>query len=252
MRIVLVALAMVLFFILSFPIYLVLILVGKKNPHTKVRVSQSIVSWAFNIVLRCAGTKRTVIGAENVPSDSAVLYVFNHRSLADIPIIYTSVPTLTGFVAKKEIQKVPFLNLWMRNVNCLFLDRDDMRAGLKTILQGIEYIKQGYSMAIAPEGTRNHDQELLPFKEGSLKMAEKTGCPIIPVAITGSADLFENHKPFFGPSDITITFGKPIEVKELSREQQKNLGAHVRDVVGAMLAGGPGHMVGFEDIIKAE
>ncbi|MBO5199095.1 MAG: 1-acyl-sn-glycerol-3-phosphate acyltransferase [Lachnospiraceae bacterium] len=235
MRIVLVALAMVLFFILSFPIYLVLILVGKKNPHTKVRVSQSIVSWAFNIVLRCAGTKRTVIGAENVPSDSAVLYVFNHRSLADIPIIYTSVPTLTGFVAKKEIQKVPFLNLWMRNVNCLFLDRDDMRAGLKTILQGIEYIKQGYSMAIAPEGTRNHDQELLPFKEGSLKMAEKTGCPIIPVAINHSDAIFELHMPWVRKAHVVVEYGKPIYLNELPKEERKFAGAHVRTVITEML-----------------
>ena len=83
-----------------------------------------------------------------------------------------------------------------------------------------------------------------------MKLATKTGCPIVPVAITGSADLFENHKPLFGPSKVTVTFGKPIDVKSLSRDQQKNLGVHVREVVVAMLEGGPGHTVAFEDVVK--
>lgn len=235
MRVVLVALAMFLFFILSLPIYLVLILIGKKNPRAKVRISQSMVSWAFNIVLWLAGTKRTVLGLENVPKDQAVLYVTNHRSFADIPIIYTSVPTLSGFVAKKEIKKVPFLNLWMMNLNCLFLDRDDLRAGLKTILQGIEYIRQGYSMVISPEGTRNHGQELLPFKEGSMKMAEKTGCPIIPVAICNSDAVFELHMPWVKKAHVVIEYGTPIYPNELPKEDRKFLGAYVRTVITGML-----------------
>lgn len=235
MRVVLVAVAMALFFILSFPVYLVLILVGKKNPHAKVRISQSIVSWAFNIVLWFAGTKRTVLGLENVPKDQAVLYVMNHRSFADIPIIYTSVPTLSGFVSKKEIKKVPFLNLWMSNLHCLFLDRDDLRAGLKTILEGIEYIKQGYSMVISPEGTRNHEKELLPFKEGSMKMAEKTGCPVIPVAISNSDAVFELQQPWVKKAHVVVEYGKPIYPNELPKEERKFLGAHVRTVISEML-----------------
>ena len=73
---------------------------------------------------------------------------------------------------------------WMKALYCLFLDRKDIKAGLKTILQGIEYIKRGISICIFPEGTRNRTDEMLPFKEGSMKIAEKTGCPIIPMAIT--------------------------------------------------------------------
>ena len=236
MRTVLVFLALVTFFIVTLPIYLILLLVRRINKRLSVKISQVIVAYGFRFVLFFAGTKRTVIGVENVPKDQAVLYVSNHRSFADIPLAYITLPTLTGFVAKKEIAKVPFLSWWMRNLNCLFLDREDLKAGLKTILEGIEYIKDGYSIFIAPEGTRNQGKEMLPFKEGSLKMAQKTGCLIIPVAISGSDDVFENHAPWVRSAHTVIEYGTPINIKELPPENQKFLGAYVRDVIAEMLA----------------
>lgn len=239
--------------ILLIPVLGIEWIIGKINPKAKdiscLWLVQNIV---FRPILWIIGAHITVYGRENVPEDRPVVYMGNHRSMLDCIVLYPLFKGLCGVVAKIEVKKIPFVKFWMDNLHCLYFDRSDMREGLKMILTGIEYLKQGISICIMPEGTRSKTDEMLPFKEGSMKLATKTGCPIIPVAITGSADLFENHKPFFGPSDITITFGKPIEVKELSREQQKNLGAHVRDVVGAMLAGGPGHMVGFEDVIKAE
>ena len=236
MRTILVFLALIIFFIVTFPAYLILLLVRRFNKRLSVKISQVIVAYGFRFVLFFAGTKRTVIGVENVPKDQAVLYVSNHRSFADIPLAYITLPTLTGFVAKKEIAKVPFFSWWMRNLNCLFLDREDLKAGLKTILEGIEYIKDGYSIFIAPEGTRSQGTEMLPFKEGSMKMAQKTGCLIIPVAITGSDDVFENHFPWVRRAKTVIEYGTPINIKELPPENQKFLGAYVRDVIAEMLA----------------
>lgn len=237
MRIVLVALSIALFLILFLPVYFVLWIVGKFNPHAKVAASQKIVGKAFQFVLFCAGTKRTTLGRENVPTDQAVLYVGNHRSLADIPLTYITVPTLTGFVAKKEIEKVPLFSWWMRNLNCLFLDRNDMKAGLKTIMTGIEHIKNGYSMFIMPEGTRNRGKELelLPFKEGSFKMAEKTGCPIIPVAFSGASAIFEDQAPWVKKTHVIVHYGTPIYPNDLTKEERKHLGVLVRDTITQML-----------------
>ena len=86
---------------------------------------------------------------------------------------------------------------FMKNLYCLFLDRDNMREGLKTILQAIDYVKNGISICIFPEGTRNNGEELsmLPFRDGALKIAEKTGCAIIPISMNNTADIFEAHFP---------------------------------------------------------
>lgn len=234
-RLILTFLFLVIFFIISIPIFLIEWIIGKFNHRKMVASSQYIVVRAFRFILFICGVKRTVIGRDNVPKEEAVLYIANHRSYFDVPIAYDSLPTLTGFMAKKEIGKVPFLRTWMRLLQCLFLDRSDIKQGLKTILQGIEQVKNGYSMFISPEGTRNHGTEMLPFKEGSFKIAEKTGCAIIPVAITGSDDLFENHLPHVRPGRVVIEFGKPIYPKDLDKEQLKFLGAHVQGIIKAML-----------------
>lgn len=237
MRTILAVLVIVIFFILFLPVCLLLLLLRKINKKLASRISQWFVRGAFRASMWPGGMKRIVIGTENVPKDTPVLYAANHRGILDAAIGYITVPTLTGFVAKKEIRKVPLLNLWMYNVNCLFLDRSDIRAGMKVILSCVDYINEGISIFIAPEGTRSHDKDPLPFKDGSLKPAQKTGCPIIPVAITGTDDLFENHKPWLRKTKVVIQYGKPIYLNELPPEIQKHPGAYVREKVIEMLEG---------------
>lgn len=243
MRTIFVFLFLALFFIVSFPVYLILLLLRKKNRRLSSVIAQKIIQFAFRFVTFPAGMKRVVLGLENVPKDTPVLYVSNHRSLADIPMAYITVPNLMGFVAKIETKKVPFLSWWMVLVNCLFLDRSDMRAGMKVILDGIDSIKQGYSIFIAPEGTRNQGAELLPFKEGSLKIADKTGCPVIPVAISGTDDIFENSAPWIKSATCVIEYGKPVYPDQLSKEERKTMGAHCRDIITEMLKGHEPYLV---------
>lgn len=197
-----------------------------------------MVQWAFKVILFLSGTHLNIIGEENVPKDQAVLYIGNHRSYFDIIITYARCPRLTGYVAKDSMVKVPLLSLWMKRLYCLFLNRDDVKEGLKTILVGIDQIKNGISMCIFPEGTRGkgeNELEMLPFKAGSLKMAEKTGCPIIPMAITGSADIFEKHFPSIKSTHVTVRYGAPIYPKELSREDQKHLSNYAQNIIREML-----------------
>ena len=126
----------------------------------------------------------------------------------------------------------------MEYVHCLFLDRENLKEGLKTILTGVEKVKAGISIWIFPEGTRNENTELtklLPFKEGSLKIAEKSGCPVIPVAMVGNADIFEKHIPFIRKRSVRIRYGEPIMVKELPKELKKKSGAYLREVIIGML-----------------
>ncbi len=233
-RLILVAVFLVTFLILSIPIFLVEWIIGKFNPGLRDISSLRIVQWAFKVVIFLSGVKLTVIGEENVPKDTAVLYIGNHRSYFDVVMTYARCPGLTGYVAKKEMLKIPLLSRWMKILHCLFLDRSDIKQGLKTILTAIDLVKNGVSITIFPEGTRNSgpsELELLPFHEGSFKIATKTGCPIIPMSITNSSSIFEDHIPWIRGSRVTIEYGKPIYPGELSREEQKFIGKYVRDVI---------------------
>lgn len=235
-RFLLILLFIGLFFIASIVIFFVLFIIGLFSKKAKARISYSIVQWVLKTCLFIAGTKIDVIGLENVPKDRAVLYVGNHRSIFDILINYSILPPLMGFVSKKEMKKYPFLNHWMRLMNCLFLDRDNIKEGLKTILAGVEQMKNGISMFIYPEGTRaKTDDAMIEFKEGSFKLAEKSGAPIVPVAINNSSACFEDHKPIVKKAHVIIEYGKPIETTELSKEEKKHLGAHVHDIVKEMV-----------------
>ena len=100
------------------------------------------------------------------------------------------------------------------------------------ILAAIELVKDGYSICIYPEGTRNKTEEdMLPFHEGSFKIATKSGCPIIPVTMYNMSGLFEDHIPWIKASDVYIDFGKPIRVEELEPEEKKHIGAYTRDIM---------------------
>ena len=237
-RFILCVIVVVGFLILSIPILLVEWIIGKFNPMAKEISSLRIVQAVFRFILWVAGVKLTVIGEENVPTDTPVLYIGNHRSFFDVPITYPRCPIRTGYIAKKEMEKVPLLSTWMKRLHCLFLDRKDIKQGLKTILAAIEKVKSGISICIFPEGTRSKNEDeldMLPFHEGSFKIATKTNCPIIPMAISGSADIWESHFPRIKKTHVILEYGKPIDVDQLEKEDKKHLGAYTQNIIHEML-----------------
>ena len=228
----------VVFLILSIPIMIVEWILRKFNRYAADISSLRIVQWAFKVVLFICGTKLTVLGEENIPTDTPVLYIGNHRGYFDIVITYARCKGLTGYISKDTLDKVPLLNIWMRRLYCLFLDRKDLKKGMKTILTGIDQIKNGISMCIFPEGTRGKSKSELDmnqFKPGSFKLAEKTGCPIIPMAITGSSEILEDHLPFVHKTHVILQYGKPIILSELSAKDQKQIASYTQSVILEML-----------------
>ena len=126
----------------------------------------------------------------------------------------------------------------MRLLHCQFLDRHDIKAGMKTILTCIDKVKAGISICIFPEGTRNKtDSELnmLEFHEGSFKIAQKSGCAIVPIAITNSSAIFEDHFPKLKKTHVVIEYGKPFYIKDLPKENQRAVGAYTRGLILDML-----------------
>ena len=232
-RLILVALVLLLVFILSLILLPLEWIIGKFSQKTKDISSLRFVQLAFKFILFLSGVKTTVIGAENIPTDEPVLYIGNHRGFFDIIISYTFMKNPTGFVAKKEMWKALFIRRWMKNLYCLFLDRENMKEGLKTILQGIDYIKEGISIFIFPEGTRNKGDGVQEFHAGSFKFAEKTGCKIIPVTQNNTAAIFENQLPFIKKAHTVIEFGKPIDINDLPKEERKKIASYTHDIIEA-------------------
>ena len=231
-RFIIIVIILFLYLILGIPVLGIEWLIGKFNKQAEDYQCLRMVQKAFRLMLKIAGTKITVIGEENIP-DEAVLFIGNHRSYFDILLTYSRCKRLTGYIAKKEMLSYPLLRTWMKRLYCLFLDRENPKEGLKTILQAIDYVKRGISICIFPEGTRNNGEELsmLPFRDGALKIAEKTGCAIIPVSMNNTADIFEAHFPRVKKVHVVIEYGKPIYPKELDKETRKHLGIYCHDLI---------------------
>lgn len=239
MRTIITVLYIFLFLILGLPVLGIEWIISKFNKAHADMVQLRIVQWGLKCVAFISGVKLTAIGEENVPRDEPVLYIGNHRSFFDVVVTYARCPGLTGYIAKDGVNKVPIFRIWMKRLHCIFLKRDDMKEGLKVILKAIEYVKSGISICIFPEGTRNKDRDnptsLLPFKEGSFKIASKTGCKIVPMALIGTADILENHFPWIHSTDIKLIYGEPIDVSDLDKDQQKHVGAYCQTVVEELI-----------------
>lgn len=217
----------VLYLILTLPVLLILYFIGKKDPERKERIATAMIRWIFRVIGAGAGARVTVRGIENIPADEPVLYVGNHRSIFDIILAHPYTVGRTGFVAKSSLAKVPVFAIWCRYIGCLFFDRSNIREGMQMIRDGIEQLERGVSVFIFPEGTRGKneaDYPLLPFHEGSFRIATRNNRKIVPVAINNTASIFEKHVPFVKSSKVVIEFCEPIDPSELSRDEKKKLG----------------------------
>lgn len=223
---ILVILFFIIYFIVLLPVMLILLIIKAFNPKLASTISQPIVGgFGFKLVLFAAGCKYEVKGRENIPKGTPVMFAANHRGFFDIPLAYASIPVthLTAFVSKKEVKKVPFLNWWMMTLNCIFMDRSNPKAGLQSIKDAISHVEDGWSIFIMPAGTRSSEPGVLEFKGGSFKIAERTGCPVVPVAICHTDEVFENQFPKIKPQKLVIEFGEPIMTAGLSREEFREI-----------------------------
>lgn len=240
-RTILVVLVLVGFFIITLPFLLIGYIIGSFNRDRQRRYALAVIRIALQLVKLFSGLRLEVKGLERVPTDEAVLYIGNHRSYFDIVINYLTVHAPAGFVAKKSLVAIPIFGLWMKMLGCIGLDRHDIKQGLEVIKTAASYIKEGTSIVIFPEGTRNNaDWETQAFKGGSFKIATKAGCRIVPVAISHADEIFEQHVPFIKSRRCIIEFGEPIDVTALSRSEIKELHITVHEQIDRMRAANEG------------
>lgn len=192
-----------------------------------------LIHFLVHWIMFFLGIRLHVQGKENIPSLMSGGAVFaNHQSLLDCVVLEGS-GLWAGFVGKVELKKVPVLNGFFKTKNSVYLDRKSPRASIKAILDAANNIKDGYVMAIFPEGTRSKDGQVHEFKAGSFKMATRAKSKVIPVAISGTRQILEDcHSLFF--KDVYVTYGKPIETKDMSEEELRDIHTVVENEVKEM------------------
>lgn len=191
----------------------------------KLMCERMIKSSKMNLVVR---------GRENLPKEGPVLYVANHKSIFDIVVLTSILNEPCIFVGKKEVAQMPLINKWFEALGCIYLDREDKRKSLQSIIKGIEELKSGQSIVIFPEGTRHSGDNIMKFKEGSFKLATKSEVPIVPIALHNTYKVFE-EKRAIQKTTVTVNIGEMIETKNLTREEVQQLPSQTEAYVRTLM-----------------
>lgn len=200
-----------------------------KGKEAAFQYTKKVVrKWSIKTI-EIIGMDIEVIGKENIPKETC-LFVANHQSYFDVPALIYAIDKPIGFVAKKELDKIPVYKNWMLDIKSVFIDRNNAREAIKTINEGVQYLKEGYSMGIFPEGTRSKSKHMGEFRKGSLKLATKSKVPIVPISIDGTYKAFE-ETGVLKRSFVRITIDKPIYTKDLTKEQENTLSDDLRNLM---------------------
>lgn len=189
----------------------------------------------FGSLIKLTGSNLTVQGQENLPEGGGnICLVSNHQSYFDILILEAATPFLVGFVAKKELTRVPIVNVWMKELGCVPIDRSSPRSAVEAINKGVESIKSGKPIVLFPEGTRSRSQKMNRIKPGSLKLAIKAGAVIIPVTLNYSYKIYEENSKVT-PADVSVVFHKGIDTKLEENGDSYSLAEKLQKIIESAL-----------------
>ena len=181
------------------------------------RLWNLILSFSFLF----SGIRIVTKGLDNIPKDGNYIIASTHQSIVDIPILYSIVPPGFAFYAKKELIRVPIIGWNLKMMGCFLIDRSHPRQALKDLEASRRKVEQGRSLLIFPEGTRSIDGEIGPFKRGAFAVAVQTGVRVIPCVIDGSFRVIKKGSFWAFPTQVNVTFGKPITVNKVAKSREK-------------------------------
>jgi len=169
--------------------------------------------WTW-IILRVAGIRLKVEGLENIDPRRQYVFIVNHQSNIDIPVLVQALPEFQlRWIAKKELLRVPFLGWAMWATKHVTVDRSDPQDAVRSLLRAKERLGAGISLVIYSEGTRSRDGRLQRFKKGGFLLAAQANTPIVPITVNGSAKLLPAGAWRLRPGTIDITIDKPVSVE---------------------------------------
>jgi len=169
--------------------------------------------------LRIAGVRVRVEGLENIPP-GVCIFAANHVSNMDPLAFVPAIPRRVSLLAKQEIFHIPILSKAMRLAKLIPVDRADREAAASSVGIAVQYLKEGLSFAVYPEGTRSRDGRLLPFKKGTFVMAIEAGVPIVPVSIAGAQTLMRKGDWAVQPGEVIVRFGPAVDASTYSMDRR--------------------------------
>ena len=194
------------------------VLLMKKGKEAKKFARKVCRNWSIGLIW-AAKAKVEIIYANDseedikniVKNDEPVILISNHQSNLDIPTLAGYLPINFGFIAKKEMKHWPIVSIWMKGLNCIFLDRKNV---------------------IFPEGTRSENGEVGEFKKGSFKLAIDSEVRIVPITIIGTYDIQSKQSlKIYSGKKVKVIVDKPIDYKNLERNNQKKIHIIVNEIV---------------------
>lgn len=225
------------FFLFSFISIAYLPKVKTMEERAGVEYARKKLKWLSKQILKSLDVRLDIKyknrnAIDSLDKKEGIIFVCNHQSNLDIPAIVTALHMDVGFVAKHEMKRWPFFGTWMKRSNCVFLNRENPREGIKDIKKAVELIKEGYPTVIFPEGERSLSGKILNFKKGSFKLATETNGIIVPLTLKGTYDIQPRGTlKMARGKKVTLVVDEPIFVKNLSKDEEKVLATTVRDKI---------------------
>jgi len=186
--------------------------------------------WAKSILI-VSGIHVNVKGLSNIDPAKSYIYMSNHQSNFDIPILLGCLPVQFRWLAKAELFKIPIFGRAMRGAGYVGIDRFNRESAFESIEEAAGKMKSGVSIMIFPEGTRSRDGNIRPFKKGGFIMAVDSGASVVPIVIHGTRPIMAKNSLRINPGDVTMEIGNPIETTGYTRETKDDLIKYVRRVI---------------------
>jgi 1-acyl-sn-glycerol-3-phosphate acyltransferase len=179
-----------------------------------VNLLYRMAMWGAWTGVRLAGIQVQTVGLDKFDPARTYIFMSNHASNVDPPILMPLIPRRMSVMVKKELFKVPILARMMRFGSLVPVDRGNRESGIAAVRAAADVIRQGLNMTIYVEGHRSFDGKLLPFKKGPFYLAGECGVPIVPVTIVGSQYVMPKRRFAIKPGIVTVIFHAPIEPKD--------------------------------------
>ena len=199
------------------------------GPHLLARL------WA-NSILWVSRVKVQVHGAEKLNPDQSYIYMPNHQSNADIPLLLGRLPVQFRWLAKAELFKIPIFGRAMRGVGYISIDRSNRKSAFESLSRAASTIRNGTSVLIFPEGTRSRDGRILPFKKGGFVLSVDSGVPIVPIVIRGTRDIIPKGHFMIRPAPVCMEILDPVETADYTRKTKDQLLETIRTALVENLA----------------